>query len=83
MTAMPHLRTEVARQLADDDMPPVTWRRARRSQGNGECVEVAAAPGGGVWLRDSKRPAGPTLDLSPADWAALIATVRAGEAGAA
>lgn len=80
---LPHLTAEVARQLADDDMPPVTWRRARRSQGNGECVEVAAAPGGGVWLRDSKRPHGPTLDLSPADWRALLATVRAGEAGAA
>lgn len=83
MTALPAIRAEVAAQLDDDDMPPVTWRTPRRSQGNGECVEVARAPYGGVWLRDSKRPAGPVLDLSPADWRALLATVRAGEAGAA
>lgn len=79
---LPHLTAEVARQLDDDDMPPVTWRTPRRSQGNGECVEVARAPYGGVWLRDSKRPYGPTLDLSPADWAALVATIRAGKEAA-
>lgn len=78
MAALPALRDEVARQLDDDDMPPVTWRTPSRVPG----VEVAAAPYGGVWMRHSRRRT-LTLDLSPADWAALIATVRAGEAGAA
>jgi len=78
MTALPHLAAEVAAQLADDDVPPVTWRTPSRVPG----VEVAAAPYGGVWMRHSRRRT-LTLDLSPEDWAALVASVRAGEAGAA
>jgi hypothetical protein len=78
VTALPHLRAEVARQLADDDVPPVTWRTPSRVPG----VEVAAAPYGGVWMRNAGRR-WQALDLTPADWAALVASVRAGEAGAA
>lgn len=74
---LPHLTAEVARQLADDDMPPVTWRTPSRVPG----VEVAAAPYGGVWMRSVGRP-WLALDLTPADWWALLAAVRAGEEAA-
>jgi hypothetical protein len=36
------------------------WRKARRSIGNGDCVEVASADGT-VAFRDSKDPEGPIL----------------------
>lgn len=72
---------EVYRTLTDDlDDPPIVWRRSSRSA-NGNCVE-AARYGDGVLLRDSKHPAGPVLHLTPAAWAALLAAVRAGQAGA-
>ena len=32
-----------------------------------------------IFVRDSKDPGGPVLTLAPADWAAFVAGVRAGE----
>jgi len=74
------LRAEVAHQLAEDlTDPPIEWRRARRSQGNCECVQVAAYRGR-VLIRDSKHPAGPVLGIRPEAWRAFLAAIRAGEA---
>lgn len=39
----------------------------------GECVEVATCPHT-VHIRDSKTPAGPTLQVTPTAWSAFIAT---------
>ncbi len=36
------------------------WRKARRSIGNGDCVEIAPV-NGKIAFRDSKDPEGPTL----------------------
>jgi len=43
----------------------ITWHKASRSVGNGECVEISSHPGL-VWIRDSKNPEGPVLSY-PAD----------------
>jgi hypothetical protein len=40
-----------------------SWRKATRSAGNGECVEVASATGR-VRIRDSKDPEGPVLSYT-------------------
>lgn len=55
-------------------LPPRRWRRSGASAANGNCVEVAPAPGG--WLvRDSKHT-GPSLAFPAASWSALLS--RAG-----
>ena len=40
------------------DLSHAAWRKARRSQHNGGCVEVAANLNEVVAVRDSKRPEG-------------------------
>jgi hypothetical protein len=58
---------------------PLVWRKATASQQNGNCVEVAALPGGGVAVRDSKDPHGPNLRFTVAEWTAFTEGVTAGE----
>jgi Domain of unknown function (DUF397) len=38
----------------------ISWRKASRSVGNGECVELSSASGR-IFIRDSKAPDGPVL----------------------
>lgn len=48
------------------------WRKSSHSSdAGGACVEVAAHPTT-VHIRDSKVPAGPVLDVTPAAWAAFV-----------
>jgi hypothetical protein len=50
------------------DLSSVSWRKAKRSGGNGgECVEIASLPGV-LAVRDSKNPEGPVLAFSPDAW---------------
>jgi hypothetical protein len=55
------------------------WRKASRSDGDGDGVEVARADDGVVGVRDSKDNAGPVLEFNPAAWHAFTDGVRAGE----
>ncbi|WP_405536289.1 DUF397 domain-containing protein [Streptomyces sp. NBC_00075] len=57
---------------------PLTWVKSSYSGNNGDCVEVAALPGGGRALRDSKDPSGPVLTFSGAEFARFIAGAGAG-----
>ena len=43
------------------EVSDLQWRTARRSAGNGACVQVAPA-NGQIAIRDSKDPDGPTLN---------------------
>ncbi|GAB3942683.1 DUF397 domain-containing protein [Micromonospora vulcania] len=54
----------------------VTWRKSTRSNGSGDCVEVADDLSGLVGLRDSKDPAGPVLTFGPAAWSTFVASVK-------
>lgn len=56
---------------------PAEWRKARRSMGNGDCVETATA-GRGVVVRDSKDPGGPMLAYSAGSWLAFTRKARLG-----
>jgi hypothetical protein len=54
-------------------MNNLNWVKSSYSGGqSANCVEVAALPGGGRAVRDSKDPAGAVLLLSSAQWLRLI-----------
>ncbi|WP_037906522.1 DUF397 domain-containing protein [Actinacidiphila yeochonensis] len=58
--------------MTDNDL--TTWRKSSYSGGNGNCVEVAVLDGV-VAMRDSKNPDGPTLQFTPAAFAAFLTAV--------
>lgn len=60
------------------------YRKSTHSQPNqGECVEVAAVPGGRA-IRDSGRPEETVLAFGRAEWRALLRVLRGGgDAGGA
>jgi Domain of unknown function (DUF397) len=49
--------------IIDSEDDGISWRKASRSVGNGECVEVSSHLGR-VSIRDSKNPQGPVLNCS-------------------
>ena len=53
------------------DLARATWRKPRRSQGNGACVEVADDLPGVVPVRDSKQPDS-VLTFSAESWRAFV-----------
>jgi hypothetical protein len=53
------------------------WRKARRSMGNGNCVEISSITDG-VAVRDSKNPVGPALLYSATSWLAFTHEARLG-----
>jgi len=54
------------------------WRKARKSSGNGQCVEVRDR-GEAIDVRDSKNPTGAVLTFTPDEWAAFLDGAREGE----
>lgn len=59
--------------------PGLRWRKSKASQGNGNCVEMAALSDGRVAVRDSKDPSGPVLTFTRSEIRAWLHGVRAGE----
>jgi hypothetical protein len=57
------------------------WIKSSLSYANGNCVEVAGLPGGGIGVRDSRDSAGPVLRFTPDQWHAFLGGVRNGEFG--
>ncbi|MFI9723151.1 DUF397 domain-containing protein [Streptomyces sp. NPDC052396] len=51
------------------------WRHSSYSTGMNNCVETARISAGTIGVRDSKRPAGPVLLLSPAVWTPFVRAV--------
>ena len=62
--------------MEEANQAAVTWRKSTRSNGSGNCVEVADNLPGVVGLRDSKDPAGPALAFQPSSWTAFIRAVK-------
>ncbi|GAA0835873.1 DUF397 domain-containing protein [Streptosporangium amethystogenes subsp. fukuiense] len=58
---------------------PLTWRKSSLSGSGDNCVEVAALPGGGQAVRDSKDPCGPVLKFTSDEWSAFVSGVRNGD----
>jgi uncharacterized protein DUF397 len=64
------------RAMADNELSRATWRKAARSQANGDCVEVAALNSRRIAVRDSKNANGPALVLTPGQWRTFLAGQR-------
>ncbi|HEY8371360.1 MAG TPA: DUF397 domain-containing protein [Pseudonocardiaceae bacterium] len=64
--------------MSSSDMSFVTWRKSRRSQPNGSCVELGTD--GTRWLgfRDSKNPTGPVLLFTREQVTRFLGAVRTG-----
>ncbi|MEV7326694.1 DUF397 domain-containing protein [Micromonospora sp. NPDC093244] len=56
----------------------VTWRKSTRSNGSGDCVEVADNLSDMVALRDSKDPSGPVLTFTLKTWTAFLHAAKQG-----
>lgn len=55
------------------------WIKSSLSFSNGNCVEVANLPEGGVGVRNSRDPEGAILRFTPDEWHAFIGGARIGE----
>jgi len=63
--------------LIQFELRQLTWRKARHSMNNGDCVEVAHA-NGKVFVRDSKNPYGPALEYPADAWRSFLAAAKLG-----
>ena len=68
------------------DLTGAVWRKPSSSSGTGDaCVEIAFVPGSKegsghvIAMRDGKRPDGPVLIVTPAEWQAFTLGVQDGE----
>ena len=58
---------------------PLVWFKSSASSANGQCVECARLPGGGIAVRDSVNRGGPMLRFTAAQWQAFVARVTTSE----
>jgi len=63
--------------IAEAELKLLDWRKARRSMGNGDCVEVAPA-GSGVLVRDSKNPGAAVLGYPATAWRSFLLSAKQG-----
>jgi Domain of unknown function (DUF397) len=63
--------------MAMPDPPRADWRKSTRSNGGGECVEVAFTPDA-IAIRDSKAPQNPVIAVAPTKWHALVRAIKSG-----
>jgi hypothetical protein len=59
------LITTVLDSLKELGMENLTWFKSSYSSGNGQCVECARGPDGGMAVRDSRHPAAGVLSSPP------------------
>ncbi|MFE7133060.1 DUF397 domain-containing protein [Streptomyces sp. NPDC057638] len=58
------------------------WIKSSYSSNGGNCIEWApshASATGTIPVRDSKRPSGPVLSVSPRAWAGLVSLARSAD----
>jgi Domain of unknown function (DUF397) len=62
----------------DLEVTGLQWRTARRSAGNGACVEVAPAAGA-ILVRDSQDRPGPVVQYSGKSWHLFLQAAKKGQ----
>lgn len=63
--------------MTRSELSSAAWRKSSYSNGQSNCVEVAAT-GTAVGLRDSKDTTGPALLFEPADFHRFVTAVKSG-----
>ncbi|WP_067970649.1 DUF397 domain-containing protein [Nocardiopsis trehalosi] len=61
------------------ELTDVTWRKSRRSNSQGACVEMARLADGSIAMRNSRFPGGPALVYTQAEIDALILGAKDGD----
>ena len=67
-----------ASELQASELPDAAWRKSRRSNPSGNCVQLARLPGGRVAVRNSRHPAGPVLICTRDEIAAFVRDAKNG-----
>jgi hypothetical protein len=60
-------------------LPAVSWQKSRRSNSQGNCVELAELPTGQIAVRNSRDPQGPALVYTRPEITALILGMKDGD----
>ena len=68
---------EEVRGMTEIDLSRAEWRKSSYSSQSGNCVEVARNLPGLVAVRDSEKPDGTKLMVSPEIWRVFIRGLRA------
>ena len=62
------------------ELPVLAWQKSQRSNPSGNCVEMAALPGGsGVAVRNSRFPDGPALVYTVDEITAFLQGAKDGD----
>ena len=67
-----------AAELHAVELQAAAWRKSRRSNPSGNCVELAPLPARRVAVRNSRYPAGPVLVCTGDEIAALVRAAKTG-----
>ncbi|MBI1758851.1 MAG: DUF397 domain-containing protein [Actinobacteria bacterium] len=70
---------QVHNGMPASDLEGVAWTKSRRSNSQGNCVEVAELAGGNVAVRNSRFPQGPALIYTRSEIEALVLGVKDGD----
>jgi hypothetical protein len=65
--------------MKDPRLQGAVWRKSRRSNPSGNCVEMAELADGGVAVRNSRHPSGPALLYTPAEITAFLQGAKDGD----
>lgn len=69
--------------MSSTDTDQLSWRKSSYSGDSGTdsggCVEVAATPDGGRWVRDTKDRSRPAHYFTAVEWDAFVRGVKDGE----
>jgi hypothetical protein len=70
---------QVSNGMPATELEGVAWRKSRRSNPSGNCVELAELPDGSIAVRNSRHPGGPALIYTRAEIAAFVHGARDGD----